>query len=221
LPPVTQPVFSGTLQNDYSDGAFPGLVQDSASFTGQDIHLLHTVGSFASTNATANLAVPSLEVSGRTDFENVSSAQIALTYQIRFDGPTGPLQAEVIANGWATESGFASSVSSQFRVASVNESINAPGSWHFDQLASFQANQVYFVTLEVLGSVIGNEGSYDAYVDPVFIAPVGYTLDISPGIGNLGVSAVPEPSTWALMLFGFAGIGAMTYRRRKPALMAA
>lgn len=29
------------------------------------------------------------------------------------------------------------------------------------------------------------------------------------------VAAVPEPSTWAMMLLGFAGVGAMTYRRRK------
>jgi hypothetical protein len=27
--------------------------------------------------------------------------------------------------------------------------------------------------------------------------------------------AVPEPSTWAMMVLGFAGIGAITYRRRK------
>jgi len=29
-----------------------------------------------------------------------------------------------------------------------------------------------------------------------------------------GVSAVPEPSTWAMMILGFAGIGFMAYRRR-------
>jgi len=28
-------------------------------------------------------------------------------------------------------------------------------------------------------------------------------------------SAVPEPSTWAMMLLGFAGVGYMTYCRRK------
>jgi hypothetical protein len=33
--------------------------------------------------------------------------------------------------------------------------------------------------------------------------------------------AVPEPSTWAMMILGFAGIGAMTYRRRKSAMLAA
>ena len=36
------------------------------------------------------------------------------------------------------------------------------------------------------------------------------------------VAAVPEPSTWAMMLLGFAGVGFMTYRRKsKPALLRA
>ena len=36
------------------------------------------------------------------------------------------------------------------------------------------------------------------------------------------VTAVPEPSTWAMMILGFAGIGFMAYRRKaKNALMAA
>lgn len=29
------------------------------------------------------------------------------------------------------------------------------------------------------------------------------------------VAAVPEPSTWAMMILGFAGVGFMTYRRNK------
>lgn len=29
------------------------------------------------------------------------------------------------------------------------------------------------------------------------------------------VAAVPEPSTWAMMVLGFAGVGFMTYRRRR------
>jgi predicted small secreted protein len=36
------------------------------------------------------------------------------------------------------------------------------------------------------------------------------------------VSAVPEPSTWAMMILGFAGVGFMAYRQKsKPALMVA
>jgi CHRD domain/PEP-CTERM motif len=35
------------------------------------------------------------------------------------------------------------------------------------------------------------------------------------------LTAVPEPSTWAMMILGFVGIGAMTYRRHKSAMFAA
>jgi hypothetical protein len=39
---------------------------------------------------------------------------------------------------------------------------------------------------------------------------------------SVNVSAVPEPSTWAMMILGFAGLGFTAYRRKsKPALMAA
>lgn len=44
------------------------------------------------------------------------------------------------------------------------------------------------------------------------------------GMDNLtysGVSAVPEPSTWAMIMLGFAGMGLMAYRREaKPVLIA-
>ncbi|QND75284.1 PEP-CTERM sorting domain-containing protein [Tardiphaga robiniae] len=45
-----------------------------------------------------------------------------------------------------------------------------------------------------------------------------YLLDYVAGNGSPSVlimtAAVPEPSTWALMIAGFAGIGLMAYRRR-------
>jgi len=38
----------------------------------------------------------------------------------------------------------------------------------------------------------------------------------------VSVAAVPEPSTWAMMILGFAGVGFMTYRRKsKPVSMPA
>jgi hypothetical protein len=61
-----------------------------------------------------------------------------------------------------------------------------------------------------------------------FNNPIAANFDfarIDINAGSVGVnlsSAVPEPSTWAMMLLGFAGIGFMAYRRKsKPALMAA
>jgi hypothetical protein len=56
------------------------------------------------------------------------------------------------------------------------------------------------------------------FVDPQFFAPLGYTIEFSPNIG----AAAPEPSTWAMMLLGFLGLGWLAYRRKdQPALRAA
>jgi hypothetical protein len=54
----------------------------------------------------------------------------------------------------------------------------------------------------------------------------GWALGIVPIDGSQTqaqlLGGVPEPSTWAMMLLGFAGIGFMAYRgKSKPALMAA
>ena len=45
----------------------------------------------------------------------------------------------------------------------------------------------------------------------MFSVPAGYSLEFSPGVGNLA-STVPEPPTWAMMLLGFAGLGFAGYR---------
>lgn len=49
----------------------------------------------------------------------------------------------------------------------------------------------------------------------------GYADNLS-FVATQGIGAVPEPSTWAMMILGFAGVGFMAYRRKaKPVLMAA
>lgn len=46
--------------------------------------------------------------------------------------------------------------------------------------------------------------------------------NVAAWLGEPQVAAVPEPSTWAMMIFGFAGVGFMAYRRKsKSVLMAA
>jgi hypothetical protein len=67
--------------------------------------------------------------------------------------------------------------------------------------------------------VVGDAAnSVFASVDPTLSVPDGYSIFFSEGI-----SAVPEPSTWAMMILGFAGIGWMAYRRKQngPALRVA
>jgi PEP-CTERM motif len=51
-----------------------------------------------------------------------------------------------------------------------------------------------------------------------YIAPPGQELSGDVNYGTVQVGSVPEPSTWAMMILGFAGIGYMAYRRKsKPA----
>ena len=86
----------------------------------------------------------------------------------------------------------------------------------------WDTNQVYSETDSAHGwqtytfNVIGTGSdtvSFVAWNNPAF----AYLDNVA-----LNVSAVPEPSTWAMLLLGFAGIGFMAYRRKsKPALMAA
>jgi hypothetical protein len=49
-----------------------------------------------------------------------------------------------------------------------------------------------------------------------------HEIGVITGEAVLQVAAVPEPSTWAMMILGFAGLGVMAYRRKsKPAFVAA
>jgi len=42
----------------------------------------------------------------------------------------------------------------------------------------------------------------------------GALFETTSGNTITQLSAVPEPSTWAMMVLGFAGVGFMAYRRR-------
>jgi hypothetical protein len=52
----------------------------------------------------------------------------------------------------------------------------------------------------------------------VFGADYQFVIAVPDGLSVAGeqpiAPAVPEPSTWAMLLIGFAGVGAMAYRRR-------
>jgi len=107
-------------------------------------------------------------------------------------------------------------------------------------LLNTSTNGTYFLTLFV-GQTIDFLANLDIAADanqgtPVSVAdyshtlhifidvPDGYTFDTVSGhnYSSSNVGAVPEPSTWAMMILGFAGIGFMAYRRKnKLALMAA
>lgn len=56
-------------------------------------------------------------------------------------------------------------------------------------------------------------------IDPSFLNADQYSILTSPGIGNGADIGVPEPSTWVMMLLGFAGMGAVARRRPSRAIL--
>jgi hypothetical protein len=95
-----------------------------------------------------------------------------------------------------------------------------------------QTNTVYQVTLQDMlsinldGSYANSSASASSFVDPTFRIAANtpladqYSFIFSDGIGNTQPTpGVPEPSTWAMMILGFAGIGFMAYRRKSRAVL--
>jgi PEP-CTERM motif len=59
-------------------------------------------------------------------------------------------------------------------------------------------------------------GSFSLQVNDLVLSTNRFQhIDAETLTGTITVAAVPEPSTWAMMILGFAGVGYMTYRRRK------
>ncbi len=59
--------------------------------------------------------------------------------------------------------------------------------------------------------------SYKLSLNDIFLGTLGpFGRDVESLKGTITInSAVPEPSTWAMMILGFAGLGFMAYRRKQ------
>jgi PEP-CTERM motif len=63
-----------------------------------------------------------------------------------------------------------------------------------------------------------NYGGGGSYLSSLFTDPVLATGGANLGDGSISIEllkAVPEPSTWAMMLMGFAGLGCLAHARRR------
>ncbi|HZZ24406.1 MAG TPA: PEP-CTERM sorting domain-containing protein [Roseiarcus sp.] len=104
------------------------------------------------------------------------------------------------------------------------------------QGTSFSGTQKGFGNIGVLNDyeviVTGNagglgSGQYSAtldpkiIVDPSFPDASAYSIVFSPNVGGSAGSAVPEPSTWAMMVLGFAGLGYVGWRASRRTVASA
>jgi hypothetical protein len=127
-------------------------------------------------------------------------------------------------------SGSGTASDSQLFNLNIQQRTNSAGDIVFDLtdttlhgLGPFSLNGV---TVSGFSFALGSGGSYNAatgeWDNPDPPGDPGSRTSTLLITADFAVAAVPEPSTWAMMILGFAGIGFMAYRRKaKPALMTA
>jgi Protein of unknown function (DUF642)/PEP-CTERM motif len=148
------------------------------------------------TNSPGNPSTYFLDLTGTHDNQSFAGVQQLVTTQI---GATYSLTFDLgSAQQWGPSDGITASAvgdASQTFTLANNGSSNL---WQTETL-NFTA-----MSTSTLIDLIGSSG--DAYVglDNVDLEQT-----------SAGVGAVPEPSTWAMMILGFFGVGFMAYRRKQ------
>ena len=124
---------------------------------------------------------------------------------------TNPLASSV--NGWTTEPGWIAGKTPVLGYPKTGFGyLTAPGFWTFSR-----GRSVFHVSSLTIGP---DESSSNFFFGTAELASL-VTLLLVDAKGNFSsvsfdaTPAVPEASTWAMMLLGFAGIGVLACRRRR------
>jgi hypothetical protein len=127
---------------------------------------------------------------------------------------TNPLASSV--NDWTTEPGWIAGKAPLLGYPKTGFGyLTARGFWTFSR-----GRPVFHVNPLTIGP---NESSSNFFFGTSELASI-VTLLLVDAKGNFSsvsfdamqaAPAVPEPSTWAMMILGFAGVGALAYRRRR------
>ena len=171
----------------------------------------------------------------------IGSGTASVAYSGVSFGQSGIISDGLLFNVSTTFSGASSAVlsSQQQTVGVPNIQVGLPGSYTAFSLnvGTFSDGSVTFLlsnghsfTLNTFGNGYETAGGFFGVTDTTAFNSVLVTSSVlDPNTDNIlsvneatyGISAVPEPSTWAMMLLGFAGIGFVTYRRRNSASLRA
>jgi hypothetical protein len=148
----------------------------------------------------------------------------AATYDVNFAGSFFDVFVELQVDGSSNVTGITGNVSGAFTGSPATvtglEPLNTQGQWIYDNKFN-AAGSPYVSNGGILFDAVANSTNfiYNLYS----VGPNQYYLSTfnpdsryyNPGDpGTLQVTAVPEPSTWAMMILGFMGVGFVAYRRK-------
>jgi hypothetical protein len=116
-----------------------------------------------------------------------------------FQGPFSSYRKDVNVNGLS--------------LGTCDYNIPAGGCARYDRRPSFRATHVFESDpyIRAWGALFASGPD---------VGPSTLRIFLEPSEGFF-ITAIPEPSTWAMLLVGFAGVGFMTYRREQDGANAA
>ena len=139
-------------------------------------------------------------------------------------GATGPSTPFIRMDAYVVVNGEGVGYSSAACADSIPAGCPAPSPGFGSTEFMVTAGDIYSIDLVTSGVAqvacagCGVSGSADmdpfVRIDPSFEHAADFQLVISAGVGNIA-PGTPEPSTWAMMLIGFAGLGYASYRRAR------
>jgi hypothetical protein len=184
---ATAPTHSGIGGGTSTSFSVGGLVQTS------NVQTLSTLQSFTPHTQTVTY------MSGTT--------QVTDTY-------TGALLWDVLSSaGLITDPSIKNSILRE--LVTVTGSDGYQVTFSMGELSPMFGNEPILVAYSDTGGQLSGSDGFARLVIPGDIAGGRYVSNIIDLTVFDGVAAVPEPSTWAMMILGFAGVGFVTYRQRK------
>jgi hypothetical protein len=135
--------------------------------------------------------------------------------------PDGEYSAQFVASATISIDFYNGNLYQVVNGGGSGSSIQHEGTFVGNPTLSVMSDTIYDISLSATvintdyGSVVATADPY-IFIDPSFLAlNPGYTIVFSPGISNSIADTIPEPSTWAMMLLGFAGLAFAGFRQRQ------
>jgi hypothetical protein len=187
----------------------------------------------ASATMTANVAGEQTTSGSALSSEDIgANSSIDIVYYFMFVGPAGgTVDYHWSASGSTSIFGGGAAFANLYKnglsdgsacSSSIVGGCGAIGdSFAFNSVFAAAANTEQMVEIQLSGSTAGfGGGPYTATIDPLITIDAnsvaqGYSLELSPNVTQDSVApSVPEPSTWAMLLTGFAALG-FAYRAQR------